>query len=77
MFPSEIYDSWQEKIQNLDPSSIHFETLRTTYDIPLEFRDKITEEYDRRVKRYRKLLKNKDRKMQGTFLRGNSMHAIT
>jgi len=57
MFPPEIYDLWLKKIQNLSPS-IDTETFTVrAYSMPFEFRDRINEEYDRRVKRYNELLK--------------------
>jgi len=58
MFPSEIYNLWLEKIRGLEPVLVDSATLRPTdYKIPLEFIDKINEEYDRRVKKYNELLK--------------------
>ena len=59
MFPSEIYNVWRQRIQTheagfyLGPG----EDIRPVYSIPLEFRDMINEEYDRRVKLYNELLK--------------------
>lgn len=49
MFPTEIYDLWQKKIRNLVDAPY--------YHIPLEFIEKMNEEYDRRVKKYNELLK--------------------
>ena len=58
MFPSEIYDLWREKIQKSDEIVLDAANLAVTdYRIPLEFRDKINEEYDHRVKRYNELLR--------------------
>jgi len=57
MFPSEIYDLWRKEIQNVPPI-VYTSTLTPAgYEILLEFRDKINEEYDRRVKRYNEILK--------------------
>ncbi len=57
MFPPEIYDLWLKKIQNLSPS-LDVDTFTTKdYTIPFEFRDRINEEYGRRVKKYNELLK--------------------
>ena len=58
MFPSELYTLWRDKIQKLKHGLVDSATLDIThYEIPLEFIAKINEEYDRRVKRYNKLLK--------------------
>lgn len=46
MFPSEILDLWRKEIQ----------PVSATDGIPLEFRDKINEGYDRKVKEYYRLL---------------------
>jgi len=57
MFPSDIYDLWRQKVQNLGPI-IDTTNLRPTgYEVYLEFKRKINEEYDRRVRRYNELLK--------------------
>ena len=58
MFPSEIYNLWQEKIRILRPELVDGATLSPTdYKIPSEFIEKINKEYDSRVKEYNKLLK--------------------
>jgi len=60
MFPPEIYDVWREKIQNLEPAGTRVEMgklIYAEYMIPVEFIDKINEEYSIRVQKYRELLK--------------------
>ena len=58
MFSDEINNRWREKIQKLEQGNIDGATLRIEeYQIPSEFRAKINEEYEVRVKRYNKLLK--------------------
>ena len=59
MFSSETYGLWRSQIQNLDPEIQLSPGPETSvwYDIPPEFRDRINEEYDRRVKEYNQLLK--------------------
>lgn len=63
MFSSEIYSLWRKEIQSLEPLHKYLgrTLIRTYYHIPLEFRDKINEEYDRRVKRYNEVLKKGER----------------
>ena len=62
MFTSEIYNLWKEKIQPAKgrlPSGNEI-TLgvgsSATFFIPIEFRNKINEEYDRKVEGYNRLL---------------------
>ena len=52
MFPTEIYNSWRKQIQPLTG-------IGGYYTILFSFKDRINEEYDRRVKRYNELLKKK------------------
>jgi len=56
MFPSEIYDYWRQNIQNLGPYAYTSNLQPAGYEIYMEFRDKINEEYDRKVKEYNELL---------------------
>lgn len=60
MFPSDINNLWK-KINQKPDAVVRGDTLEITdYKIPTEFRDKINEEYDRRVKKYNKLV-NKEK----------------
>jgi hypothetical protein len=57
MFPSDILELWKNKIQTIKPRDLVGETLApNSYDIPLEFRDRINQEYDQRVKKYYRLV---------------------
>jgi len=57
MFPSEIYDYWRKNVQKAMPYVDTTNLQPVGYEIYKEFRDKINEEYDRRVKEYNELLK--------------------
>ena len=62
MFPSQITELWQQKIRNLtstlDSSDLKSMKYEMNLDVYLELRNMINEEYDLRVKNYRKLLEN-------------------
>jgi hypothetical protein len=62
MFPSQITELWQHKIRNLastlDSSDLKSVKYEMNLDVYLELRNMINEEYDLRVKNYRKLLEN-------------------
>ena len=68
MFTTEIYDTWQKKIQNIECKGTTSKIVGATgsqrelkfaryYYIPLEFKKMIDLEYDHKVRRYDKLLK--------------------
>lgn len=63
MFEPMIYNLWREKIQKLESSSFRVMPLRDglkqipLYHIPEQFRNRLNDEYDRKVKEYNKLLK--------------------
>jgi len=69
MFTTEIVSSWKEKVQQIPPAFLSEEIAAGVkiplYHIPIEFRNKVNEEYRHRVERYDKLL-GKDRGLQST-----------
>ena len=52
MFPYEIVTLWQAKIRDIKPLTAYPGNHTFDFAIPLEFRDKIEEEYNRRVEEY-------------------------
>ncbi len=60
MFPSQIADLWQQKIRTLatafETSDIKSAKYEINFDVYLELRNLINEEYNKRVKNYRYLL---------------------
>jgi hypothetical protein len=60
MFTTQIIELWQQKIRNLastiEPSDLKSAKYEVNLDVYVELRNKINEEYSRKVKNYRDLL---------------------
>jgi hypothetical protein len=59
MFPAEIYELWQQKINKMKATRLDLRYTQSYFEIPQEFVEKITKEYDLRVKRYNEIFGNR------------------